>query len=95
MKTICPECDNPAKACAEFKCLDCGVNTLHNDEYYMVEDDIWDGVHPKRTGMLCIGCLEKRMGRKLTSTDFTDAPINYYGRFSQSARLYDRLTSTD
>src|SRR3974390_1908830 len=26
--------------------------------------------------MLCIGCLEKRIGRTLMRCDFTDAPIN-------------------
>ena len=33
-------------------------------EYYMVQNDIWR-VYRAGDGMLCIGCLEKRMGRKL------------------------------
>lgn len=28
-------------------------------------------------GFMCIGCLEKRLGRQLNYADFTDAPINY------------------
>jgi hypothetical protein len=30
---------------------------------------------------LCLRCLEKRLGRKLLLTDFTDAPINNSVRF--------------
>lgn len=25
---------------------------------------------------LCVGCLERRLGRLLTPADFTDAPVN-------------------
>jgi len=46
-------------------------------------------------GMLCIGCLENRIGRKLTRYDFMDAPINDLGYFpaDRSDRLIDRLTT--
>jgi hypothetical protein len=29
------------------------------------------------SGFLCVGCLEKRLGRELTAEDFPDAPINH------------------
>jgi hypothetical protein len=29
------------------------------------------------SGFLCIGCLEKRLGRELTAEDFPDCPINH------------------
>ena len=42
----------------------------------MVHDALWLKANPTDSGMLCIGCLEVRLGRTLTSEDFTDAPIN-------------------
>ncbi len=75
----------------EFECRDCQINTSDIDEYYMVHDHVWLASRlPKDGGMLCIGCLERRIGRKLTPSDFRIAPINQ-GFFTRSARLLDRL----
>jgi|SRR5262245_42339514 len=40
-------------------------------EVYMVRDSVWKaaGMEPMG-GCLCIGCLEKRLGRTLTPKDF-------------------------
>lgn len=78
---------------AEFNCLDCGLNTLFANEYYMVQHDLWDSVtaSTKGKGMLCVGCLEVRVGRVLVWSDFTDAPINHIYWNSQSERLQERL----
>ena len=85
-------------------CLDCGLptwNPLGKSEWYMVRDEIWgESGAPTRLVIsaetkgyyLCIGCLEARLGRKLTRDDFTDAPVNELSRFS-SDRLNERLTS--
>jgi len=68
--------------------------TLCNDEYYMVDNGVWEvatedfGGH----GMLCIGCLEARLGGKLVASDFPDYPINK-GVFPQSPRLQNRFTN--
>ena len=43
--------------------------------------------------MLCIGCLEKRMGRKLRRQDFIDLPINGINPKTQLLRLRDRLST--
>jgi hypothetical protein len=43
--------------------------------------------------MLCIGCLEARLGGKLVASDFPDYPINM-GVFPQSTRLRNRLTNS-
>lgn len=77
-----------------FDCVDCKVNTAANDEYYMVHSHVWKqtGLGP-HGGMLCIGCLEERIGRKLTSADFTDAPINH-GIFRLS-ELKNRINSVE
>lgn len=60
-----------------YRCLDCDINTLVAGEYYMVHNHVWSqtGIDPYG-GMLCITCLEKRIGRELISEDFTDYPIN-------------------
>lgn len=79
--------------CKPFNCIDCGLNTLHADEYYMVTDDLWNRVVPEVRGMLCIGCLEVRAGRLLNKDDFPDYPINSAGVFFQSERLQNRLTN--
>jgi hypothetical protein len=61
------------------RCRDCGAATLAIDgsfEFYMVRDSIWQdaGMHPR--GILCIGCLERRLDRQLVPKDFPDVPIN-------------------
>jgi hypothetical protein len=74
----------------DFSCKDCASDY---DEYYMVQNDVWKACGAG-DGMLCIGCLEKRIGRKLRRQDFTDAPVNEIDLERQSLRLRDRLRST-
>jgi hypothetical protein len=84
-----PDCDVD---CKPFVCVDCSINTMHIDEYYMVTDEIWDDTGlTSNGGMLCIGCLEARLGRKLTARDFSDVPLNYFPW--ASARLLSRRSS--
>lgn len=61
---------------SNFLCLDCGVDTGHTDQYYMIHDELWLSVNPGRKGMLCFSCLENRLGRRLTLSDFTDCPLS-------------------
>jgi hypothetical protein len=79
-----------------FECADCEVNTFQEpvgiSEYYMVLDPIWEE-HGVGKGMLCIGCLENRMGRELTPADFNEYPVNY-GIFKQSDRFKNRVYLT-
>lgn len=52
--------------------------------------------------MLCIGCLEERLGRELNASDFIDCPVNwimsllndgFWSRGSErSERFNDRVT---
>lgn len=74
----------------EWLCVDCGVDTGEVHEYYMVADDLWAAAGDV-PGMLCIGCLETRLGRMLTRDDFTGAPVNA-DLWPQSSRLRARLT---
>ena len=70
-------------------CLDCGVHTGDIQEYYMVTDELWAEFGEK--GMLCIGCLENRMGRRLEPEDFTNCPLNTDIFYHKSGRLWHRL----
>jgi hypothetical protein len=73
-------------------CVDCGQHTSLLKEYYHVHDEVWAKATTDETeSMLCIGCLEERIGRTLEPSDFSDAPINYPGFGHQSARLANRL----
>lgn len=82
-----PDYNNP-------NCGDCGVDTAPKNgscEFYMVTHAVWkEAQRDKAMYFLCIGCLEQRLGRLLTSDDFSDVPLNYInGRNSE--RLNDRL----
>lgn len=67
-------------------CMDCGTNTRPWDgdgapilgawEYYMVHHDVWNAATSGDNGFLCIGCLEKCLGRELAHGDFIDCKAN-------------------
>lgn len=79
-----------------FQCWDCAACTLCINEYYMVDDDLWysatDEQDTPTDVMLCIGCLENRLGGQLVASDFPNIPINR-GVFPYSTRLKSRLTN--
>lgn len=72
-----------------FLCLDCKMDT--KSEYYVIKISLWKIVNPNIKGMLCIGCLEQRLGRVLTKDDFTQAALNSSNIDRKSERLKDRL----
>ena len=83
-----------------LRCMDCGYDTT--DEWYTVKDEVWlqacGYIEGKLPGeglgkqFLCIGCLERRIGRTLMCYDFTDAPVNNpFGDKFRSDRLFNRL----
>jgi hypothetical protein len=79
-------------------CADCGVGTITLGEYYMVHDEVWEQAwcgrrkswHGRVMGqeILCIGCLEARIGRRLTAADFA-----CWMNTRKSERLRDRMTA--
>lgn len=73
-----------------WHCTDCGIHTGDINEYYMIKDEVWNTV-ANQFEMLCIRCLEQRLGRYLVSTDFLDCPLNEKGFCTKSLRLQDRL----
>jgi len=54
-----------------FGCVACGKDTNKSGEYYMVRDKVWaaSGLGP-HDGMLCLRCLERRIGREINIEDF-------------------------
>lgn len=76
----------------KFLCLDCKVDTGKIAEHYMLKDDVWFSVHPSRSGMLCIGCIEVRLGRMLNKQDFNDSYLNKARTAPQSMRLRKRFS---
>lgn len=82
-----------AQSRRKFLCLDCGVDTGKICEFYFLKTELWLKIAETIKGMLCIGCLEKRLGRKLCRHDFTSASINNPRFVSKSQRLMDRLTA--
>jgi hypothetical protein len=82
-------------------CADCGIGTNTLGEWYMVKNEIWDQAWAGRRKswhalsgqqILCVGCLEKRLGRTLMACDFTDVPVNNDPHtWRKSKRLRDRL----
>lgn len=57
----------------------------------MLVDSTWYLIHNSARGMLCVGCIESRLGRQLTASDFNDSYLNTSKSFERSARLLDRM----
>lgn len=55
---------------SNWLCLDCSKDTF--DEYYGIRNHLWRRAvdRSQRHGMLCLSCLERRLGRFLRLEDF-------------------------
>ena len=62
---------------AVYNCHNCSKDCLKNKriDYYMLNDDIWKSIHPNIAGMLCMDCVEKKLGRLLTKEDIKLCPL--------------------
>jgi hypothetical protein len=77
-----------------FMCQDCGHDTRLMGEMYMVDHDTWKDALDRGgpAHMLCVGCLEARLGYILVQYDFPEwIPLNFYPQQYQSLRLRQRL----
>ena len=81
------------KSRRKFLCLDCKVDTGKLGEHYMLVDETWHLTGLGKLGMLCILDVEKRIGRKLRSSDFNNSYLNKPRTGIMSARLVDRMNS--
>jgi hypothetical protein len=54
---------------------------------------VWDAAVRKRDAriLLCVGCLEMRLGRRLHRDDFANVPLNREPERPRSARLIERM----
>ena len=88
----------------DTRCTDCSRETNHNNlegdvaEWYMVHEVVWNfAILHNPANFLCIGCLEKRIGRRLIPADFPDnIPLNVEIKlggngFGPSKRLRRRM----
>jgi Protein of unknown function (DUF3102) len=82
------------------RCADCNIGTITLGESYVVQDDVWQQAWVGRLKewhdapgqqILCIHCLEQRLGRKLNRDDFADAKVNKPAHPNISPRLAARL----
>jgi hypothetical protein len=82
----------PPQDLERLTCSDCNVNVLEIGEYYMAHPKIWDdelGLGWKDN--LCIGCLERRLGRRVSLKNWDLGwPLRYEWMFPESERLMDR-----
>lgn len=88
-------------------CKDCGIDTTpctgkrgcrHAGkwEYYMVRDRLWAKAGMKKDdGYLCIGCLEKRIGRALRARDLPDLIVNIPDAWDTPRLLSRRLMANN
>jgi hypothetical protein len=74
---------------ARFECEACG--RFCRDEYYMLRTELWRKVC-QSNNILCIGCVEDRLGRKLVPTDFNvEETFASAMQFPPCRRLKQRL----
>ena len=78
----------------EMPCGCCNVDTSSNNEYYMIQNELWERI-ALDAQYLCVGCAELRLERKLTANDFTDCPLNNLDDHDheRSRRFINRLTN--
>lgn len=80
-----------SKSRKKFLCLDCSVDTGKIHEHYFIHTQTWMRVVGSISGMLCVGCLESRLGRKLNPDDFPNVTINNVKYEAKSERLLSRI----
>ena len=84
-----------AEVLGAWECFSCGVDTFALGEDFYVHDELWRDYGVE--GMLCIGCLERRLGRKLTPEDFKgkgqDRPA-HFPHYERSESMKDRVGDT-
>lgn len=73
-----------------FECWHCDIDTLDIHEYWMVLDPLWEDAGLDKE-ILCVGCFERIIGRKLIPSDFNEYPINTDLSMKRSKRLNNRL----
>src|SRR5262249_57773687 len=78
---MCSDCD-------KVLMMRCGLLGQWHGDWFMAKASVWRASQRKgRCRFLCVGCLEGRLGRKLTAVDFQrSAKVNFFGQKSQRLR---------
>ena len=76
-------------ALSPVACSRCRADVL--DEQFMVRDDVWAAAATAGERLLCVGCAERSLGRRLGPDDFTDAPLNRWPAMSKGERQRSHL----
>jgi len=59
-------------------CADCGKDTfIDPKDFYMIRFELWD-IIGVGGGMLCMDCIEKRVGHALTKNEILPCPLTEY-----------------
>lgn len=69
-------------------CEDCQIETSGKKDWqwYMVLNKVWaEATRTRPVYILCIPCLEARLGRPLTPDDFRDVLLNYMAATSNTS----------
>jgi hypothetical protein len=68
-----------------------GFGSGWQGDWFMVKDSVWRQIQRKGTcRFLCVACLERRIGRKLSADDFRrSAKVNFDCK--KSVRLRQRM----
>ena len=56
-----------------YICVNCG----EPDAFIILTDEVWTSVSVHKRDFLCLQCIEKELGREITSSDLKNVPINY------------------
>lgn len=51
-------------------CKDCSAEIYVDDNMVMIKDELWESICDKTEDAYCDCCMEKRLGRKITTSDF-------------------------
>jgi hypothetical protein len=57
-------------------CMDCGAN--HDEDMYMVTDELWAQAGLEHHDLCCKDCLSKRISRPIVESDYTNCPLNWW-----------------
>lgn len=73
----------------DSSCKDCGKDTFVDDkDYFMVTHAVW-AQHGVGAGMLCMDCMEKRLGRKLVKADILSCPLTRFNPYTKALLVGD------
>lgn len=74
---------------AEWICNDCGKNCfLDKNDYYMLHSPLFFRLNGSLKGMLCMDCVEKKLGRKLSADDIRICRLTIEeGRYTRNILL--------